>query len=427
MNIVKRIKEKAIISLLAVTVVLSGLPIMANAAQDNAAQKVSNQKQQSVTGKVLTTEEKEAAAKKLSVAEINWYLSQMNSGDIAATLRLFRVSQILKDKSIENVSTDSLMTGAIKGAVGSLGDPHSVYMDPKMYKGFMLQTKGSFGGVGLELSLKDKVLTVLAPIDGMPGAKAGILSGDQIIKIGSQDTKDISLDEAVNLIRGPEGSEVNLTISRPGQEVKEYPLVRTTIQIKTVSGKMLQNGMGYIRLSMFNENTGEDLDKKLAEMEQQGMKGLVLDLRNNPGGLLAESVKVASHFVPKGPVVSVVTNDGTRKTSYSPLASVKYPLVVLVNGGSASASEIVAGAVQDTKAGTLVGTKTYGKGSVQTIFPLNDASAVKLTIAKYYTPNNRSIHGVGIEPDIKVEIPDGKPNGKDLQLEKAIEVLKGKL
>lgn len=428
MNVMKRIKEKAIISLLAVTVVLSGSPLMVNAAQDNATQKVSIQKEQSVLGKAqVTADGKDNFVRTYSINEINYYLSQMDSADIAATLRLFRVSQLLKAKYVENVSTDTLMSGAIKGTMNALGDPYSVYMDPKMYKEFMLDTKGSFGGVGLVLGVKDKTLMVVAPIEGTPGDKAGILSGDQILKIGSQDTKDLALDEAVNMIRGPEGSEVTLTISREGQEIKEYPLVRSTIQIKTVSGKMLENGIGYIRISMFNENTGEDLSKKLSEIEKQGLKGLILDLRNNPGGLLGESVKVASHFVPKGPVVSVVTNDGTRQTSFSPLEAIKYPLVILVNGGSASASEIVAGAVQDTGAGTLIGTKTFGKGSVQTVLPLDDASAVKVTIAKYYTPNDRSIHGVGIEPDIKVEMPDFKENGKDLQLEKAIEVLKEKL
>ncbi len=355
------------------------------------------------------------------------YMLHINSTDIAGTLKLFRVIQLIKSRYVEEVPSDALLAGAIKGMVNSLGDPHSIYLDPKMYKEFMIETEGSFGGVGIVIGIKDKMLTVVAPIEGTPGDKAGIKSGDQILKIDGLDTKDMALDEAVSKIRGPEGSHVTLSILRSGQDAKEYTLTRSNIQIKTVTGKMLENDIGYVRLSMFNENTGSDIGKKLQELEKQGMKAVILDLRDNPGGLLEESVKVAGNFVPKGPVVSVVTKDGTRETHSSNLAAPKYPLVILVNGGSASASEIVAGAVQDTGAGTLIGTKTFGKGSVQTIIRLDGGSAMKLTIAKYLTPNDRSINGVGIEPDIKVEMPDFKENGKDLQLEKAIEVLKGKL
>ena len=190
---------------------------------------------------------------------------------------------------------------------------------------------------------------------------------------------------------------------------------------------MLDKGIGYIRLSMFNEHTGDDYIKIVKEVEGEGLKGIVLDLRNNPGGLLSESIKVANQFVPQGPVVSVVRKDGSKKTHFADGETTKYPVVVLVNGGSASASEIVAGAVQDTGAGTLIGTKTFGKGTVQITMPLGDESAVKLTIAKYATPNDRFIHGIGIVPDIIVEMPDVKENNKDLQLEKAIEVLTQKL
>jgi carboxyl-terminal processing protease len=190
-----------------------------------------------------------------------------------------------------------------------------------------------------------------------------------------------------------------------------------------VGGKLLDNGIGYIRIAMFNEHTGNDFAEKFKELEKQGLRAMILDLRNNPGGLLDESVKVAGYLVPKGPVVSVVAKDGSRETFYSRLEAPKYPLAVLVNGGSASASEIVAGAVQDTSAGTLIGTKTFGKGSVQTIVRLDDVSAIKLTFAKYFTPKDRSINGIGIEPDIKIDMPDFKEDGRDLQMEKAVEML----
>lgn len=352
------------------------------------------------------------------------YLMNAWSSDVVSTIRVLRALQVVKSRYVEDVSVETLMAGSIKGMVNSLNDPHSVYMDAKMFKEFMIETEGSFGGVGIVIGTKDKLLTVVAPIEGTPGEQAGIKSGDQIVKIDGQDTKDLALDEAVNKIRGPEGSKVVLTIKR-GQDIQDYTLTRSNIQIKTVAGKLLDNNIGYIRISMFNENTGNDFIRKFQELEKQGMKALVLDLRDNPGGLLDESVKVAGQLVPKGPVVSVVTRDGRRETHSSNLEAAKYPVAVLVNGGSASASEIVAGAIQDTGVGTLIGTKTYGKGSVQTVIRLDEGSAIKLTIAKYLTPKDRAINGVGIEPDIKVELPESRD--KDVQLDKALEVLKSKL
>ncbi len=354
------------------------------------------------------------------------YLLNVNAADLAGTWQIFHAMQIIKSRYVEETGTDTLVAGAIKGMVGSLGDPHSIYMDPKMYKEFMIETEGSFGGVGIVVGMKDKQLMVVSPIEGTPGDQAGIKSGDQIVKIDGQDTKDMLLDEAVNKIRGPEGSQIVLSIKRGAEPVLDYTVTRSSIQIKTVAGKMLPGQIGYIRISMFNENTGNDFVQKYQELEQQGMKAIVLDLRDNPGGLLEESVKVASKFVPKGPVVSVVDRQGNRETHQSDLAAVKYPTVVLVNGGSASASEIVAGAIQDTGAGTLVGTKTYGKGSVQTLMRLN-GGAIKLTIAKYLTPNDRSINGIGIEPDVKVELPQNQPVTTDIQLDKALEIIKSKL
>ena len=361
-----------------------------------------------------------------SVLEINYYLSQMSPDELAATLKLFRAVQVVKGQYVGTAEGPLLMTGSLKGMVNSLGDPYSVYLDPKMYSELMLETKGSFGGVGIVLGVKDKQLTVVAPIEGTPAETAGILSGDLIVKIDGQDTKDMALDEAVGKIRGKEGSKVTLTIQRTGQEAEEYSLTRATIVLKSVSGKILENGIGYIRLSMFSETTGNDFTQKMSELTEQGMTSLILDLRNNPGGLIGESVKVARLLVPQGPIVSVIGKDGERETSQSYLEKTPLPLVVLINGGSASASEIVAGAIQDTSAGKLIGVKTFGKGSVQRIIPLDKDSAVKITIAEYHTPKDRSIHGKGIEPDIVVEMPKDKDAKSDPQLDKAIEVLKSK-
>ena len=361
-----------------------------------------------------------------SVLEINYYLSQMGPDELAATLKLFRAIQVVKGQYVGTAEGPLLMTGSLKGMVNSLGDPYSVYLDPKMYSELMLETKGSFGGVGIVLGVKDKQLTVVAPIEGTPAETAGILSGDLIVKIDGQDTKDMALDEAVGKIRGKEGSKVTLTIQRTGQEAEEYSLTRATIVLKSVSGKILENGIGYIRLSMFSETTGNDFTQKMSELTEQGMTSLILDLRNNPGGLIGESVKVARLLVPQGPIVSVIGKDGERETSQSYLEKTPLPLVVLINGGSASASEIVAGAIQDTGAGKLIGVKTFGKGSVQRIIPLDKDSAVKITIAEYHTPKDRSIHGKGIEPDIVVEMPKDKDVKSDPQLDKAIEVLKSK-
>ncbi len=375
------------------------------------------------------------------------YLFDRMVPDTTGAMKLMRAIDVVRSRYIEEVPIERLMSGAIRGMVNSLNDPYSIYMDAKMYKEFRMETEGSFSGVGIVISVKDKSLLVVSPIEGTPGEKAGIRSGDQILKIDGQDTKDLALDEAVGKIRGKEGTDVTLTLRR-GDKVRDVKLTRANIQIKTVSSRMLPEKIAVIRLSMFNEQTAGEFSKQYEAMEAQGMKALILDLRDNPGGLLDSSVRVANKLVPKGPVVSVVTRDGEKEVHYSKLEQVKYPLAVLVNGGSASASEIVAGAVQDTGAGTLIGTKTFGKGSVQSIVKLSNDTAIKLTIAKYATPKNRFINGIGIEPDVKVENPehkngvesmpgrlpfankDGQPGvdvPPDLQMEAAINLLKGKI
>ncbi len=350
-----------------------------------------------------------------------FYLLKLSTGDAVNTLRFLRALQIVRMRYVEQPSQETLLTGAIKGMVNSLDDPHSVYMDAKMLKQFLVSTEGSFGGIGVVLGIKDKALTVVAPIEGTPGDKAGIKSGDQILQVNGNDIKDLALDEVVNKIRGPEGTKVVLTIKNTKGEIKDVTVIRSNIKIKTVGGKILKDGIGYIRISMFSEETGKDFDDIYKQLETEGMKALILDLRDNPGGLVTECVNVAGKLIPKGPIVSVVDRGGHKETYSSSLAAVKYPLAVLVNGGSASASEIIAGAVQDTKAGTLIGTKTYGKGSVQTLLRLDASTGIKLTIAKYLTPAGRSINGVGIEPDIHIELGDQPKT--DVQLEKALSIL----
>ena len=226
------------------------------------------------------------------------YLLQTWSGDAVGMLRLVGVIKMVKSRYVEDVPVGTMMDGALKGAVNSLGDPHSIYMDAKSYREFMIETEGSFSGVGIVIGVKDKMLTVISPIEGTPGDTAGIKSGDQIVKINGQETKGMVLDEAVSKIRGPEGTQVTLTLLR-NQEVKDYVLTRSNIQLKTVTGKMLSDKIGYIRLSMFNENTGNDFIRKYNELESGGMKALILDLRDNPGGLLEESVKVAENLSPR--------------------------------------------------------------------------------------------------------------------------------
>lgn len=345
---------------------------------------------------------------------------------------LLPVYEVVRDNYVDEDRIDpkKLAEGAIRGMVAALDDPYSTFMNPEQYKSFNEETFGTFGGVGIYVTTVDGVLTVIAPIDGSPGQRAGLKSGDKILKVDGKDISGLSDDEAIALIKGEPGTEVTLTIAREGEGIKDYTLTREMIDEPMVSGKMLGNNIGYIRITMFDENCGADFAKKLKELENQGMKGLIVDVRDNPGGLLDEVVKIARLLVPKGPIVSTIDRFGNKKIYSSVLPRVKFPLVVLVNEGSASASEILAGAVKDTAAGILVGQKTFGKGSVQTMFEFPDGSAVKLTVEKYYTPSGKSIHGIGIEPDVTVDLPPPAAPAdevEDTQLQKAIELLQDRM
>ena len=346
-----------------------------------------------------------------------------NKVGVVNTIKILGIYSLINKSYVNDVVSDKLVAGMIKGMVESLGDEHSIYLDKKMYQEMLMKTEGYFGGVGIVLGVKDKDLTVVAPIEDTPGFLAGIKPGDIIVAIDQINVKELSLEEAVNKIRGAQGSTVVLSIKR-AEEIKDYILIRSNIEIKTVKGEILDNNVGYIRIAMFSEKTATELNKVYQELINKGATAFVLDLRSNPGGLLQASVAAANLFVPQGPVVSVVHKDGSKEIYSSNLASINYPLAVLINGGSASAAEILAGAIKDTNAGTLIGTKSYGKGSVQGVIPIGNAEAIKLTIAKYYTPSNVSIDGVGIEPNIIVELP--KDAKTDVQLAKALAVVKNK-
>ncbi|HHZ83950.1 MAG TPA: S41 family peptidase [Nitrospirales bacterium] len=315
------------------------------------------------------------------------------------------LAQIEKNYVEETKSVD-LIHGAIRGMLATL-DPHSGYMPPDVYKEVQVETKGKFGGVGIQIGIRDKKLTVVAPIEGTPAYRAGIQSLDFIFKVDGESTKDMTLLDAVHLMRGPKGTKVTLTVIREGvDEEIVVDLIRDEITIQSVRGRMLEDDIGYLRIAQFQEQTAKEQEKILSELKEKGMKSLIIDLRNNPGGLLSAAVGVTEQFIPSGKLVVSIKNRQGKRDEYranagDPLTDI--PIVVLVNAGSASGSEILAGAFQDWGRAVVVGTQTFGKGSVQTILPLSDGSGLRLTTAKYFTPDDRSIHGIGITPGIKVE------------------------
>jgi carboxyl-terminal processing protease len=333
--------------------------------------------------------------------------------DVYQYLRLFSdVLNIVQDNYVEKADLKKLMYGAVSGMLREL-DPHSSFLKPEEYKELQVETKGKFGGLGIEITMRDNILTVVSPLEGTPADKAGIQAGDQIIKIDDQPAQDMSLTEAVQKMRGPKGTKVKLTIIRKGERKPlDFELIRDTISIQSVKWRTLEPGYGYVRISSFQSGTGADLRKALDQLESGNhpLLGLVLDLRNDPGGLLDQAVDVADEFINEGLIVYTggrLENQKMRFEAHKNSKPRNFPIVVLVNSGSASASEIVAGALQDHKRAIVLGEPTFGKGSVQTVIPLNDGSALRLTTSLYYTPSGRSIQAKGIEPDIlvKKEVP----------------------
>ena len=334
--------------------------------------------------------------------------------DTAATyenLRLFtEVLSIVQSQYVDEVPPKDLIYNAIKGTLRGL-DPHSSFLDPDMYREMQVETSGSFGGLGIEITLRADVLTVVAPIEGTPAYRAGIQPGDRILKIEGLSTKDMQLADAVKRMRGKPGSKITVTVVREGwTEPKDFLITREQIRVQSVKNNQLEPGIEYVRLRQFQEQTSNDLETALEKYAKEGkIQGLVLDLRNNPGGLLTSAVEVTEKFLEPGKLVVYtegrVRNQNMRFSSNAKRSFTDFPVVVLVNQGSASASEIVAGALQDYGRAVVLGTQSFGKGSVQTIIPLSDGSGLRLTTAKYFTPKGRSIHGKGITPDILVEGP----------------------
>lgn len=344
------------------------------------------------------------------------------------------VWDLVKEKHIDKNSLDAqeMAYGAIKGMLSATDDPYTNFFDPKETKAFSQDMESSFEGIGAELGKKDGILTVIAPLDDSPAQKSGLIAGDKILKIGDKSTADISIDEAVDMIRGKRGTEVNLTILHPGaEETNEISITRATIAVKSVKLEFKPDNIAYLKVTKFSEDTSKEFDQAVNQIVSSQTKGIILDLRNNPGGFLDKSVEVASRMIPKGKAV-VMEEDYTGKKETllteggDKLSSV--PTVVLINEGSASASEILAGALRDNQGIKLIGKKSFGKGSVQELIPLPGNSTVKITIAKWLTPNGEYIMEKGINPDVEIDMSlDDFNNKRDPQLDKALEMIKERI
>ena len=361
----------------------------------------------------------------LTLISVFWGMHKLTH-NAGGTLQFLYTLGKIRSSYVGEYTDKKLFEGAMHGLVEGLDDPYSEYLDEKGFSRLNEMTDGTFGGIGVVLGQRNKEFVVVSPMEGSPGAKAGIEAGDKILKVNDVDTKGRTLEDVVSTIRGKKGTSVKLLLEHKNGQQFTADIVRDDIKVKSVAGRMLPDSkIGYIRIAMFNENTGEEFKKAYEKLEQEGMQATLLDLRHNPGGLLTECVKVSNYIVPKGPVVSITDKKGNTKVYESKLEKVKYPLAVLIDHGSASASEIVSAAVQDTKAGKLFGVKTYGKGCVQSVFHITTKTGLKLTTAMYYTPSGRSIHKVGVTPDVEIELPEKAT--VDVQLNKAEEYLRDEL
>jgi len=329
-------------------------------------------------------------------------------GETYEQLNIFsEVFHMVQQNYVEEVDTKKLVYGAIKGMLNSL-DPHSSFMEPDTYKELQVDTRGKFGGIGIQISIRDNQLTIIAPIEDTPGDRVGLKAGDVILKVDDEWTKDLSLMDAVKLMRGKPGTKVILTIMRKEfKKPKKFTITRAVIKVKSVKYKSIDEGIGYLRLSQFQQDSGKEIENGMKKLlKEEHIHGLILDLRNNPGGLLDEAVNICGKFLDEGTLVVYTKGRRQGRNDYKVKRSFDYPrlpMVVLINAGSASASEIVAGALQDWGRAIIMGTQSFGKGSVQTVVPLSDGSGLRLTTAKYYTPRDKSIQNVGITPDIVVE------------------------
>ncbi|WP_347490153.1 S41 family peptidase [Desulfoscipio sp. XC116] len=341
---------------------------------------------------------------------------------------LIKVISLVRTQYIDPVQATSLVDGAMRGIVESLEDPYSVYLDPQTFKRLQEQISGSFGGLGILVGVdKEEFLTVVRVYDNTPAAEEGVRVGDIIVGIDGRDVQGLDLETAITLMRGPVDSKIKVSVAREGHpEPIEFDITRREISVPSVEGRMLTNSsIGYVTVSQFNEKTPDEMLQVLANLRDHGMRGIVLDLRDNPGGELIAATQVADNFIPKGPIVYIDYRTGTEDVKDADDNYLRLPLAVLVNGGSASAAEILAGAVKDTEVGVLVGTRTFGKGIVQTVFTLDNDAGLKLTTAHYLTPKKKDIHKKGIAPDVVVENLPDQPG--DEQLDKAVELVKRKL
>lgn len=347
--------------------------------------------------------------------------------------KMFVVKDILEKEYVDPIDENKLVEGAVAGLVSGIGDPYTEYMTAEEYAQSTERMEGEYAGVGLVVTMLDDKVIVVSPIEDTPGDRAGIKSGDVIIGVDDKSVSGKDLNDVVSMMKGKPGTSVKLTIIKSGATVPtDVTIVRENIVLDPIKSEMLKDDIGYIRITTFNQdNVASSFKKALENLKSQGMEGLILDLRDNGGGLLSECKEVADELLGEGTIVYTIDNQGRKEVLTSDKNKLEVPIVVLVNGGTASASEIVSGAIKDTKSGTLVGTRTFGKGLVQTIIPLTmDKSAVKVTIARYYTPSGVCIQGKGIDPDVVIDLSDelkrkiDLTKQEDVQLGKAVEVIK---
>ena len=348
--------------------------------------------------------------------------------------KFLETKEFLMENYFQELDEGMIIEGAIRGMFESIGDPYTVFMDERQFDDLKMRTQGSYGGIGINvIPGEDGFVTVVSPIEDTPGERAGIISGDRIVAVDGTEIFADKLDFAVTLMRGEPGTPVVLSIRRDGeQDLLKIEIERAEIRLKTVRSEVIEGNIGYIRISLFDEQTSGEFEKHLKELEKKNIEGLIIDLRNNPGGLLSQCIEIADVLLGEQIIVYTEDRDGSREVERSDKNKVDVPLVVIVNNGSASASEILAGAIQDSDSGTIVGTTTFGKGLVQQIKALHDGTGIKFTISQYFTPNGTYIHGKGIVPDVYIELPeqiDGEviDENEDLKLDKAIEIMKEKI
>lgn len=364
-------------------------------------------------------------------------IDKKTKDDLYSQIELFSYTlTTIQADYVDELTPKDLIYGALKGMLGSL-DPHSQFLDPEEYKELKTETQGKFGGLGIEISIRDGLLTVITPIEDTPAWKAGIKAGDRIVKIEGELTKDTTLGDAVKKLRGKPGTDVNITVLREGEfKILDFKVTREIIHIQDVKNtQILDDHIGYVRLTEFREDSAKEIRKALANLQKQGATALIFDLRNNPGGLLNVAIEITEDFLPAGQII--VSTKGRRTSQNMETKSentdhiVDWPMAVLINEGSASGSEILAGALKDNKRAVIIGTKSYGKGSVQSVIPLPDGSGLRLTTSKYYTPSGASIHEKGINPDILVEAneppkEDEEKNEKEKNVDKIFDDVKAK-